>query len=78
MKLIKESMKKVALQNKVDNRLLALENTCLKSGIEPLTIEHIQGFLFETDERYASKLESLINAEVKRNEAVKLKVEAEN
>lgn len=68
---------KLALQNKVDNRILSLENTCLKAGIEPLTIEHIQGFLFETDERYATKLDLLINAEIKRNEAIKQKVEAD-
>lgn len=68
---------KVALQNKVDNRILALENTCLKAGIEPLTIEHIQGFLFENDEKYEFKLKLLIDAEIKRNEAVKARVEAE-
>ena len=68
---------KVALQNKVDNRILSLENTCLRAGIEPLTIEHIQGFLFDDDSRYQAKLDNLINAEIKRNEAVKLRVEAE-
>lgn len=68
---------KVALQNKVDNRILSLENICLRAGIEPLTVEHIQGFLFETDEKYEIKLKLLIDAEIKRNEAVKLKVEAE-
>lgn len=68
---------KLALQNKVDNRILSLENTCLKAGIEPLAIEHIQGFLFETDERYATKLDLLINAEIKRNEAIKQKIEAD-
>ena len=66
---------KVALQNKVDNRILALENICLKAGIEPLTIEHIQGFLFETDERYEIKLKLLIDAEIKRNESSKQKIE---
>ena len=68
---------KLALQNKVDLRLSNLENICLRAGIEPLTIEHIQGFLFETDERYEIKLKVLIDAEIKRNEAVKLRVEAE-
>ena len=68
---------KVALQNKVDLRLSNLENICLRAGIEPLTIEHIQGFLFETDERYEIKLKVLIDAEIKRNEAVKQRVEAE-
>ena len=68
---------KLALQNKVDLRLSNLENICLRAGIEPLTIEHIQGFLFETDERYEIKLKVLIDAEIKRNEAVKQRVEAE-
>ena len=68
---------KIALQNKVDNRILSLENICLKAGIEPLTVEHIQGFLFETDEKYEIKLKLLIDAEIKRNEAVKARVEAE-
>ena len=62
---------KLALQNKVDLRLSNLENICLKAGIEPLTIEHIQGFLFETDERYEIKLKVLIDAEIKRSEEQK-------
>lgn len=68
---------KLALQNKVDLRLSNLENICLRAGIEPLTIEHIQGFLFEADERYEIKLKILIDAEIKRSEAVKQRVEAE-
>lgn len=68
---------KLALQNKVDNRILSLENTCLKAGIEPLTIEHIQGFLFEADDKYEIKLKLLIDAEVKRSEVAKQKNEAE-
>jgi ribosomal protein L17 len=68
---------KLALQNKVDLRLSNLENICLRAGIEPLTIEHIQGFLFEIDERYEIKLKVLIDAEIKRSEAVKARVEAE-
>jgi FMN-dependent NADH-azoreductase len=68
---------KVALQNKVDLRLSNLENICLRAGIEPLTIEHIQGFLFNDDVSYQVKLDSLINAEIKRNEAVKIRVAEE-
>lgn len=68
---------KLALQNKIDLRISNLENICLRAGIEPLTIEHIQGFLFETDEKYEIKLKVLIDAEIKRSEAVKLRVEAE-
>lgn len=68
---------KIALQNKVDLRLSNLENICLRAGIEPLTIEHVQGFLFETDERYETKLKVLIDAEIKRSEVAKIKVQAE-
>lgn len=68
---------KLALQNKVDLRLSNLENICLRAGIEPLTIEHIQGFLFETDERYEIKLKVLIDAEIKRSEVAKIKVQEE-
>lgn len=65
------------LQTKVDNRLLSLENECLKNEIEPLTQEHIQGFLYEEDEVYANKLSSLINAEVRRNLAIQEKATRE-
>lgn len=68
---------KLALQNKVDLRLSNLENICLRAGIEPLTIEHIQGFLFDEDLNYQSKLDNLINAEIKRSADAKQKNEAE-
>ena len=68
---------KLALQNKVDLRLSNLENICLRAGIEPLTIEHIQGFLFETDDRYEIKLKVLIDAEIKRSEVVNKRIEEE-
>lgn len=71
----KRISEKLALQSKVDLRLSNLENICLRAGIEPLTIEHIQGFLFETDERYEIKLKLLIDAEIKRNELSKQKIE---
>lgn len=61
----------LTLQTKVDNRLLNLENECLKVGIEPLTEQHIKGFLFATDEEYQSQLKELIESEIKRNEAIK-------
>ena len=61
----------LTLQTKVDNRLLNLENECLKVGIEPLTEQHIKGFLFASDEEYQSQLKELIYHEMKRNEAIK-------
>ena len=67
----------LTLQAKVDNRLLSLENECLKAKIEPLTKEHIQGFLYADDTEYEIKLRNLIVSEISRNEAIKLKAEAE-
>ena len=61
----------LTLQTKVDNRLLNLENECLKVGIEPLTEQHIKGFLFASDEEYQKQLKELIESEITRNEAVK-------
>lgn len=61
----------LTLQTKVDNRLLNLENECLKNGIEPLTEQHIKGFLFASDEEYQKQLKELIESEIKRNEAIK-------
>lgn len=61
----------LTLQTKVDNRLLNLENECLKVGIEPLTEQHIKGFLFASDEEYQEQLKELIYHEMKRNDAIK-------
>ncbi|WP_066218990.1 DUF1351 domain-containing protein [Aliarcobacter cryaerophilus] len=65
------------LQNKVDNRLMMLENECLKAGIEPLTKQHIQGFLFADDATYMNNLNMLIDSELKRAEQIKAKQERE-
>lgn len=61
----------LTLQTKVDNRLLNLENECLKNGIEPLTEQHIKGFLFASDEEYQKQLKEIIESEIERNEAIK-------
>lgn len=61
----------LTLQTKVDNRLLNLENECLKVGIEPLTEQHIKGFLFASDEEYQKQLKELIESEITRNETIK-------
>ena len=65
------------LQNKVQNRLMMLENECLKAGIEPLTKQHIQGFLFADDNTYINNLNMLIDSELKRAEQIKAKHEQE-
>lgn len=61
----------LTLQTKVDNRLLNLENECLKVSIEPLTEQHIKGFLFASDEEYQKQLKELIYYEMKRNDTIK-------
>lgn len=65
------------LQNKVNNRLIMLENECLKAGIEPLTKQHIQGFLFADDDTYINNLNMLIDSELRRAEQIKAKQEQE-
>ena len=64
---------KLVLQNKVDLRLSNLENICHRAGIEPLLKEHVQGFLFDDDENYNKKLDSLVETEIKRSEDAKKK-----
>ncbi len=69
--------KKLALQNKVDMRLMNLENECLKNGIAPMSKEYIQGFLYEDDATYQEKLNALIQIEVQRVEQEKKRLEEE-
>lgn len=68
---------KLALQNKVDNRLLNLENECLKAGIDPMSKEYIEGFIYEDDAAYEEKLTALIEVEKKRAEVQKARLEEE-
>ncbi|MFW3413091.1 hypothetical protein ACN9J3_10195 [Aliarcobacter butzleri] len=65
------------LQNKVENRLMMLENQCLRAGIEPLTEQHIQGFILADDDTYMRNLNMLIESELKRAEQSKAKQEQE-
>lgn len=65
------------LQNKVENRLMMLENQCLRAGIEPLTEQHIQGFILADDDTYMRNLNMLIENELKRAEQSKAKQEQE-
>lgn len=62
---------KLSLQNRTDMRIMQLENKCFKSGLQiPLSKEHVQGFLFDDDASYETKLNNLIVAEIARNERV--------
>lgn len=68
---------KLTLQTKVDNRILSLENECYKANIEPLTVQHIQGFLYADDETYNAQLKKLIDSEILRAEQIKKKADIE-
>lgn len=58
------------LQNKVERRLLELENACLRAGMDaPMTRENVEAFLYSDDETYSSHLEQLINSELSRQKA---------
>ncbi|MFW2306455.1 hypothetical protein [Aliarcobacter butzleri] len=63
------------LQNKVENRLMMLENQCLKADIEPFTEQHVQGFILADDDTYMRNLNMLIESELKRAEQSKAKQE---
>ncbi|WP_323586043.1 hypothetical protein [Aliarcobacter butzleri] len=65
------------LQNKVENRLMMLENQCLRADIEPLTEQHIQGFILADDDTYMRNLNMLIESELRRAEQSKAKQEQE-
>jgi len=66
-------------QEKIDKRLLTLEGTCFKAGLQaPLTRENIAHFLMDGDDDvYEKKLHSLISNEITRidlmNERIKEK-----
>lgn len=58
-----------AQQDAVEKRLLVLENRSYKAGLrEPLTRQTIEHFLRADDDTYEAKLQSLLDAEVKRQE----------
>lgn len=64
-------------QDKYDMRLILLENICYKNGLEtPLTVNHVQGIIFEEDETiYQEKLARLIKDEIERVETIKSKLQ---
>lgn len=68
---------KLTLQTKVDNRLLNLENECLKAGVAPMGKEYVEGFIYEDDATYKQKLDALIQMESKRAETEKARFEEE-
>jgi len=62
-------------QDKVNMRLLQLENACYKAGMTtPLTQEHVKAFLLAEDEDYNRSLERLIASELRRQEEAEIKM----
>lgn len=59
-------------QDKYDMRLMQLENSSFKAGLEtPLTLTHIQGIvLLDDDEVYETKLKELIASEIERQNTI--------
>lgn len=72
------AMNDLAMQNKVDMRLIQLENEGLKAGVKGLSRVHVDGFLFADDETYKQRLQLLIEQEVKREEESKARFIEEN
>lgn len=59
-----------AVQDKTNMRLLLLENESYKAGLAaPLTRDHVQSFLFASDEAYQNQLQRILNSEVQRQDA---------
>lgn len=74
---------KLATQNKIESRILIIENRCLKAEINPpLSKVHFGTVLYAEDEVFNAKLEELIDAEVYRREQMAERIrkqqEAEN
>ena len=58
----------VALKNRTQSRLMAMENQCLRADINPpLSRANVEAFLFSDDDLlYQSKLDMLVNVEIER------------
>ena len=58
------------LQDQTEKRLLMLENQSYKEGLKaPLTREHVESFLFDSEASYAGKLAHMMVSELKRQKA---------
>lgn len=58
------------VQDKTNMRLLLLENESYKAGLAaPLTRDHVQSFLFASDDAYQSQLQRILASEVNRQNA---------
>lgn len=66
------------MQDKVDMRLLQLENAGLKAGLKsPLRREHVEAFLKAPDDQYDAQLSRLISIEISRQTETETRIKAE-
>ncbi len=67
-----------SLQDKIDMRLMQLENAGLKAGLKsPLRKEHVEAFLMLPDDQYEIQLSNLIGIEVQRQTETAAKIQNE-
>lgn len=72
-------LKALEFQRTVEKRWLELNGYCYERGLEnPLTVENINHFLYESDDVYYNKLNSLIDAEKTRLARYKAKTTKES
>jgi len=72
----------IAEQNRIESRLLMLENACLKAEITPLQKEHFGSVFYAEESLFQEKLQELINVELSRKAEMEARIkrqqEAEN
>lgn len=73
----------LAQQNKIEGRIMILENRCLRADINPpLTKAHLGVVLYADDDVFNAKVDELINAEIERRAEMEARIikqqEAEN
>lgn len=73
-------LKDLARQHLHDNRILTIENRCLRADINPpLSKVHFGDVVFWADEQeFSSKLEELVTAEIARRVEMEMRIEKQN
>ena len=67
-----------ALQDRTERRLLELENRCYKAGLAaPLSRQHVESFLFDSDDMYAQRLQRLLDVEIERQKEAERRILAQ-
>lgn len=63
-------------QQRTESRLVKLENECLKAGLDaPLTRENVEAFLYQDNDMYDQRLQSLIENEKQRQQKARERYE---